>query len=702
MKAVSSMRIWGAVLLVVLLSSLLHGQSNIEIKGLGFFGNLEMDRRLSFLNGVGPSEEEALRLVSVEDDAYILLQLLRKQGYRSPSLEAEVVFKVGDTQTYTWALPFQSQLEAGEDFLRPESVTFICRPGILQYYKSVEVEGLEVVEDDRIDDFFMPSGVLFTSRKDRAHTGESLDARISRLMAAVRNNGYAEVRLVSREIETDPDTGATDVRLVFEEGPLHQGGDVRLEDSAPAGMDLELPVEEVRGEAYNESLRREVRQAVLNQFYRSGYPDAEVRIEQEVHPPGEDGIVRVDLLLYISPGRKVTFGGVVFKPSGIMKPSVLERQTQLAGLSEYDLIAVEEGRRRLLSLGVFGKVDLEHEVLSPTERRAVYRLDPLPRRKLSLRLGYGSYEQLRVGALWEHRNLFGRAHRYELEVKRSFKSFNADGTYIIPHFFDKRITAYARVGHEYREEISFEQETSEAVLGASRKLALPGAEVSLEYGFERLDTTRGQEGTLEATDDASVSSISLQFVIDRRDSVLFPTRGFDAGVRIKSALGIFDSQTRFDKVEISGSYHRPLGGALYLHAGLTYGNILSRTPSSTYLPFGERFFPGGGNSVRGYRRGEASPLDTDGSLFGAETYLLGQVELEQRILRSVSLVAFWDGVGLNREQKTFPDEEFLYSVGLGLRFRTVVGPIRLEYGYNPEARAEDPSGTLHLSVGFPF
>ena len=695
-------RIGLALLLACLWPALLCGQTNVKVKGLGFFGNLDMDRRLSFLNGVDPSEEEALRMLSVEDDAYILMQLLRKQGYRAPSIEAEALFAVGAPRSYRWEFPFQTQLEPGEDFLRPESVTFICRPGILQYYESVQVEGVTVIESGRLEDFFIPSGVLFSSRKDRAYTPESLDQRISRLMAAVRSYGHAEVRLVSREVEMDPDTGATVVRLGFDEGPPHRVGRVSLEESRPEGTSLELPEEGLEGEVYSESVRREVRQDVLNQLYRAGYPDAEARVEEKRHSPGDDGVVRVDLFLQLDPGTRVAFAGSVFEPEGIMKRSVLERQTRLEELEAYDLIAVEEGRRRLLSLGVLGGVDLKHEVLSPTRRRAVYRLDPLPRKKLSLRLGYGSYEQLRAGVIWEHRNLFSRAHRYELEVKRSFKSFNADGTYLIPHFFDKRVTAYARLGHEYREEITFEQETSEVVFGASRKLVLPGAEVSLEYGFERLDTTRDPGSSFEAPDDARVSSISLRFVLDRRDSVLFPTRGFDAGIRVKSAFDTFGSESRFDKIELSGSYHRSLGGALYLHAGLKYGTILSRAPSSTYLPFGERFFPGGANSVRGYRRGEASPLDLDGSLVGAESFLLGQVELEQRILRNFSLVAFWDGVGLSRDQTSLPEEEFLYSIGLSLRFRTVVGPVRLEYGYNPEARDNDPSGALHFSVGFPF
>ncbi len=65
------------------------------------------------------------------------------------------------------------------------------------------------------------------------------------------------------------------------------------------------------------------------------------------------------------------------------------------------------------------------------------------------------------------------------------------------------------------------------------------------------------------------------------------------------------------------------------------------------------------------------------------------------------MVLFADAVGLAREGFA-TGRERLYSVGLGLRYQTVVGPVRVEYGYNPAPRPHDPRATLHVAVGFPF
>jgi outer membrane translocation and assembly module TamA len=78
------------------------------------------------------------------------------------------------------------------------------------------------------------------------------------------------------------------------------------------------------------------------------------------------------------------------------------------------------------------------------------------------------------------------------------------------------------------------------------------------------------------------------------------------------------------------------------------------------------------------------------------------VEYEQVLTHSWSAVAFVDALGAAARLADYPFDQRLYSVGLGLRYQTIVGPIRLEYGRNLNKRPTDPSGTLHLSIGVAF
>jgi outer membrane translocation and assembly module TamA len=89
-------------------------------------------------------------------------------------------------------------------------------------------------------------------------------------------------------------------------------------------------------------------------------------------------------------------------------------------------------------------------------------------------------------------------------------------------------------------------------------------------------------------------------------------------------------------------------------------------------------------------------------LVGSESFLLGSAEIEQSLTPKLSLVGFVDSIGIARDISNYPFNQVLTSVGGGLGYRTIIGPVRLEYGHNLNPRPQDPSGTVQFSVGFPF
>jgi outer membrane translocation and assembly module TamA len=116
-----------------------------------------------------------------------------------------------------------------------------------------------------------------------------------------------------------------------------------------------------------------------------------------------------------------------------------------------------------------------------------------------------------------------------------------------------------------------------------------------------------------------------------------------------------------------------------------------------------RFFPGGGSSIRGFREGEASPRGADGRFTGAKTYTLANLDLEQALTSTWSVVVFGDALVTAAELRQYPlAGERLYSAGLGVRYQTLIGPIRVEYGRNLNPRPGDPRGTWQISVGAAF
>ena len=107
-------------------------------------------------------------------------------------------------------------------------------------------------------------------------------------------------------------------------------------------------------------------------------------------------------------------------------------------------------------------------------------------------------------------------------------------------------------------------------------------------------------------------------------------------------------------------------------------------------------------SLERLQSGEAVTRDTAGELIGAKSFSMLNLEYELALTQRISAVVFWDALGITARIADLPWEDTLHAAGVGVRYNTVIGPIRLEYGHNLNPRPTDPAGTLHLSIGYPF
>ena len=676
------------------------GQSNLKVSGLGFIRNYNLQSRLAFLHDVDPKAAAELDAALLEDSAFLLLEQMKRKGYQQPTIKGR--FSVGEAvETFQWESPYTIQLEV--DF-RADRAEFIVSPGLLSYYASVSVKGVEGVtalKAEEVERFFIPGGVLFSGKQSRVFTPENLDRRVGRLLAALDDLGYRAARLAEQAVDADAASGAVAVRLVVDPGRLHKVGDVAVElvrDGSADTLTVRSPENIVLTRDWEQAQRVELRNAA----YRAGYPDARLSSEV-VSDAEEDGnVMRRNLRLRVEYGKKVQLVGIEFREDPETERSVLRRQVKLESGEPLDLIEVNAAQRKLMGLGIFQVVGLGFEPAGGDRRAAVFKLTPSQRKELQLRAGWGSYEQARLGFRWEHRNPRGRAHRYQVEVKQSLKSTLGEVTYSVPQIFGTDLSAYLNADYSFREELSFDRTAKGLAFGTSLQLAQSGWRLSTEYRLSQETADRDNASGFESQENATVASVVLRASLDRRDDFLAPTSGYSLFASVKVASELLGGNVDFQKLEFGGSYHFSISDSTLVHIGLRGGTIFSSANAATNIPFNERYFLGGENSVRGYLEGGAAPLDTNRDEIGAESYVLGNLELEQRVFEQVSLVAFVDGLANSADGTLGGDTERLYSVGVGLRYKTAVGPLRLEYGHNLNPRDSDPDGTLHFSIGFPF
>jgi outer membrane translocation and assembly module TamA len=300
-------------------------------------------------------------------------------------------------------------------------------------------------------------------------------------------------------------------------------------------------------------------------------------------------------------------------------------------------------------------------------------------------------------------NILGLAHQSRAELVQSLKSSSGDYTYTVPELFGESLDGTARLFGLQREEIAFVRQEYGVNLSLKRRIRQIGGEASAGYTFK---ASRNRESSLstQATDDRQLNVASVDFGLtgDRRDNPLRPRRGYHWSTQVETAHPTLGSQSTYQKFEVAGAYHTGWGEGRWIHVGLSHGVVTTFGSDGTTLPVNERFYPGGDNSIRGYQRGEASPRDAEGFFIGAKSYLLGNLEFEQAVTPTWSVVLFADALGTAEALRNYPYGETLYAAGLGIRYQTLIGPIRLEYGRNISPRTGDPSGTWHFSIGYPF
>ena len=671
--------------------------AKLKISGFGLLGNRELKRTIRLMSGQKkPPEFYDANLV--EDAALIIMSTLNGEGYLAPRITATLTLSDGEVQTFEWDQKLDTVLPRP---LAVQKVRFRVRHGVRYYYQRLEIHGLKSLAQSEAKRFFVEAGFLVSLKSTRIYTPSRLEGSISDLTEALRRKGFEQASVKLAALERNDRTGAIRAQIAVEEGLKTLVHSVTTEVSAESGA-APQEIEILRMQTpYSRLWLQDFIQGLRTNQYRKGFPDAAVEVST-LHRETNAANVLVDLRAQIVTGPKIRLGHVRFEGNRRTRRSVLESRINLPPARDLDRIEVEHGRNRLARLGAFDSVSVRYEPLDAETRDVVYELRESKALDFSLLFGYGSYELLRGGFELDQKNAFGLAHQARLRAVQSFKASRADFLYTVPEMFGEDVDVFFNASGLRREEISFIREEYGGGLGARRFFRPIDTDVSLRYNYQYLSALDNQAIGSVGVERTRVGAIVLDLRHDRRDNPLLPTRGYDVLANVEVASASLGGEVDYQRAELAGSYHANLVGGLFLHLGLRHGAALRLGATTGELPFTKRFFPGGENSVRGYQQGEASPRDVNGNLLGAETYLLGNVELEQFLTPSVSLVGFVDAVGFAERLADYPANEALYSAGGGIRWKSIVGPVRLEYGYNLNRRAGDPVGTLHFSLGFPF
>jgi translocation and assembly module TamA len=329
------------------------------------------------------------------------------------------------------------------------------------------------------------------------------------------------------------------------------------------------------------------------------------------------------------------------------------------------------------------EVVAEQEQAEGLEVPIAVNLVPAKPQRYQFGLGYGTDTGPRGSVLAEYRRLNRRGHRAELELKLSQIEKSGAAKYLLPGAYPRTDVLTFSFGYADIRTDTSESKTFLAGADRSQSRGLWRESLSLLYQREdfKVGVDRGVARLL-------VPGVGYSRVI--AEDRINTRKGYRLQLRLSGAQDGVLSNATFLQAYASGKRIRPLGrrGRLIARAEAGY----TETPDFRKLPPRIRFFAGGDQSVRGYGFQELGERDEEGNVIGGPTLLVGSVEYEYRFLPKWGIATFFDS-GAASDSFSGP---FQKGVGLGVRWISPVGPIRLDGAY----ALDDPRGfRVHVNIG---
>ncbi len=445
--------------------------------------------------------------------------------------------------------------------------------------------------------------------------------------------------------------------------------------------------------------------SLLDYLGNHGYPDATV-VRRRVTVDLDDNKMQVNLTL--DPGRYLTFGPLAIDGLERTDEEYIRRVLQWPEGQTFSNRRLERVRRRAVATNLFGQVLItrnEEDLVDGDEEPVTMTLKERPPRTISLGVGFATdFSNTPFGfigeASWEHRNILGRGETLRFSANAQPDEQAGRIFFNKPNWFQNDQSLQWRFGIVNEDQISYRQFSIESSLGVERKLT-PHWTVYGGGGFKYLlennliDDNEGRESYV-------LYDVPMRVTFDNRDDRLDATEGFLGVLLVDPTLVTLNETAAYAQVALSGThYMKVLEEPNIVLAGRAKVATLAGTKLGN-IPSGERLYAGGGGSVRGYEVDSLGPLNDTNDPTGGRSLIEFGIEARWRFWDDYGLVPFFDAGQVY--SSTYPDfdEPIQYAGGLGFRYYSPVGPIRLDLAAPINKRKRDRALQFYISIGQAF
>jgi len=514
--------------------------------------------------------------------------------------------------------------------------------------------------------------------------------------------------------------------------PIHEGRQYFFGSIVFTGQTI-YGAEALRGQIvdlvqrpYTDARVEDIPRRLQAYFKARGYYDVKVDASGA---PEEAVNGRVPVEITISPGPVYHFDGVTVNGLTRLHPSfVSKRFTRLRGKT-YSPDVLDERFRTLMKTGQFNLLQIKPVPVDGHLLRLDISAEEAKSKEFGFWVGFDTYEGALAGVQVGDRDLFGYGRPVTASIEVSQRSYRGEILYQDPFFLDTDFVFTARAAaltFNYDGYTKFE-------LGGrfelSRKIT-KNDEAALIFSVRRVKITDSEikpEFLLGPT-KYFVNTVGLTNTLDFRESPYVNPRGFLINNTLDVAPSALGSDIEYIRGTMRVGYYLPFGPkpltpgvvadestgtpfqrwfqqssiAFGARVGVIHSLTTSGPDEATAIPIDERFFNGGASTVRSFGERDLGPHDNHGHPVGGEFFTVFNVEYTFPIFGELQGAIFTDAGNLLPTSEEVGLNNMHYAIGAGLRYKLPVGPIRLDYGVNPNPRPDEDFGAFHFSFGFAF
>jgi outer membrane protein insertion porin family len=536
---------------------------------------------------------------------------------------------------------------------------------------------------------------------------QRLDEDVDRIVQLYNDHGYIQARVESSDIQVDRIKARATIRIVVVEGPQFRVGEVTIAGNAV------LPAQEIRrqillkpGDVFSRSALRESVKKITDMYGTIG------RASADVNPLVNQDLAShtMSLQFEISEGPEVFVERINIAGNTRSEEKILRREIPMAEGDLFTTQKLSTAKQKLTNLNYFETVNTATQP-GASKDRIIVNIDVTekPTGVFSVGGGYSSSEGI-IGTLnLSQRNFLGRGWILSLSLAGGANLQNGTISFTEPWLFDQPLSAGFDIYNRRRVYTDYTANS----LGGDIRFGHPIGEYARWTILYRVsqDTIsdvapNASTNLLDQEGTHLTSLIGVALTRDTRDNNFATTRGSNSTLGFDFA-GIGFGQQWF-RVLGSTSYFFPVWRDHVLGMRALGGYSLGW--GSDPVPLFERFFMGGPNTIRSFKAQQVSPVDSSGTAIGGNIELLGNIEYTVPLFFGIRAAAFIDvgnvwGPDITGGQK-FDITEVHWAAGLGLRWLSPFGPIRIDYGVNLNPNTGPPAkqsfGNFQFSVGSAF